>query len=284
MRVLFVALFMVLATHVGAQEAQGVAAEAPSQQEGKDGKANDTQPRANEPSIPVRIIESPEETQRTRDREAASDNHESDDLKAQQKAADAADRAATAAERQVVTAWWQVGVGIVGIAALVATIWLSVRSTNAAVRSANLAERVFTDIERPWVVIDINSVGAALANAMPISIVNHGRSPAFVGIIQMDCFAQSDLPSQFIPVNDHGEKGLQNILPPQGKGIDLEWRLDKFADKIETTRTGTQPFYFMAVISYRDGGGNWYATGIARAYDKRLGFVGAGDDTHNFMS
>ncbi|MES0158320.1 MULTISPECIES: hypothetical protein [unclassified Mesorhizobium] len=145
MRFLFVALFMALATHVSAQETQGVTAEAPSQQESKGGKANDTQPSANEPSIPVRIIESPEETQRTRDREATSDKHESDDLKAQQEAAQAAGRSATAADRQVNAAWWQVGVGIAGIIAILVTIGFTIRATNAAVRSADLAEKAIAD-------------------------------------------------------------------------------------------------------------------------------------------
>ncbi|MER9556713.1 hypothetical protein [Mesorhizobium sp. M0323] len=131
-----------------------MATEAPSQQEDKDGKANDTQPKSYEPSIPIRIIESPDETQRTRDREAAGDKHDSDDLKAQQKAADAADRAATAAERQVITAWWQVGVGIAGIIALLVTIGFSIRATSAAVQAANSAEdtlKIIRATERAFV-------------------------------------------------------------------------------------------------------------------------------------
>ncbi|MFK0692656.1 hypothetical protein ACFX5Q_31520 [Mesorhizobium sp. IMUNJ 23033] len=193
MRFLFVVLFMVLATHVSAQEAQGVTAKAPSQQEGKDGKASDAQTRANEPPIPVRIIESPDDTQRTRDREAASDKHDSDDLKAQQKAADAADRAATATERQVVTAWWQVGVGIAGIIAILVTIGFTIRATNAAVRSANhadesarvaekallVSEKIANKQLRAYIdVADIKMEGDLFSPTIFISIKNFGQTPA----------------------------------------------------------------------------------------------------------
>ncbi|WP_192365468.1 hypothetical protein [Mesorhizobium mediterraneum] len=184
MRFLFIALFMVLSTHVSAQEAQGVTTEAPSQQEGKSGKANDAQSSANEPSIPVRIIESPDETQHTRDREAASDKHESDDLQAQQKAADAADRAATAAERQVITAWWQVGVGIAGMAALLVTIWFSIRATNAAVAANKIAQEHFVAENRPWLslgepVFSIHSDdGSSPVVFVKVAVKNVGRSPA----------------------------------------------------------------------------------------------------------
>ncbi|TPL82004.1 hypothetical protein FJ941_14055 [Mesorhizobium sp. B2-3-13] len=188
MRFLFVALFMVLATHVRAQEAQGVAAEAPSQQEGKGGKANDAQGNPSASSIPVRIIESPEETQRTRDREATSDKHESDDLKAQQEAAQAAGRSATAANRQVDAAWWQVGVGIAGIIAILVTIGFTIRATNAAVRSADLAEKaIHLDREMGEIqtraYLAVTGGTAIFRGSMEpevfIKVRNGGNSPAF---------------------------------------------------------------------------------------------------------
>ncbi|MER9421069.1 hypothetical protein NKI88_01240 [Mesorhizobium sp. M0317] len=188
MRFLFLALFMVLATHVSAQETQGVAAEAPSQQEGKDGKTNGTQANAGEPSIPVRIVESPEETQRTRDREATSDKHDADDLKAQKEAANAADRSATASEWQVVTAWWQVGVGIAGIIAILVTIGFTIRATNAAVRSADLADKAIADTRemgelqtRAYLAVTGGTVvyNGGIDPQVFIRVRNAGNSPAF---------------------------------------------------------------------------------------------------------
>jgi hypothetical protein len=191
MRFLVFFASMVLATHVCAQEAKGVPPKAPSQQEGKNGKASDTQPNASEPSIPVRIVESPEETQRTRDREGASDKHESDDLKAQQRAADSADRSATAAEWQVITAWWQVGVGISGILALLVTIGFTIRATNAAVAASNAAmeankdaRELFASEQRPWLALKRPEISASLDDGeislfFSINAENTGNTPAF---------------------------------------------------------------------------------------------------------
>lgn len=218
MRFLLVALFMVLATHVSAQEAQGMASEAPSQQEGKDGKANGTQTDASEPSIPVRVIESPEETQRTRDREAASDKHDADDLKAQQEAADAADRSATASEWQVVTAWWQVGVGIAGIIAILITIGFTIRATNAAVAASNAASEankdareLFATEQRPWLIFDRPSVSADNSDGMlniyfSVDVENIGKTPAMDAVLHLD-MTFTELPvSSVVAVRRFGEK------------------------------------------------------------------------------
>lgn len=140
MRVILFALFMSLASHVVAQEAEGVSPESPTVQEQPNGGAG----QADTPSVPgfaVRILESAEEAEHRRDREQKSDQHEADDLAAQRKAADAAERSAATAEGQIIPTWIQAGVAVIGTAALLVTIIYSIRATRAAIRSADLAEQ-----------------------------------------------------------------------------------------------------------------------------------------------
>jgi hypothetical protein len=125
----FIVAFLLLASTAYAQDGSGVTTEAPRHQENDDWNADNAK-RDSSFSVPVRVVDEPEDAQRARDREGASDKHDSDDLKAQQKAADAADRAATAAERQIEVAWWQLGIGVV---ALLVTIWQTRRAMRAII-------------------------------------------------------------------------------------------------------------------------------------------------------
>lgn len=138
MRVLGFFTFMVLTTHVIAQEAPAVAAESPAIGKQAQG-SGDPKAKAWDSALPVKIIENPDQANHAAEREIKSDEHEASDLKAQQKAADAAERAAASSERQEDIAWWQMWLSVAGVVALVITIVFSMKSTNAAVKAADAA-------------------------------------------------------------------------------------------------------------------------------------------------
>lgn len=140
MRLLLVVLFMTLATGLRAQESQGVSEESPTQKEKNQGDKQHSHPSADQFPLPVWIIEDPSEAQRTRDREAASDKHEADDLKAQERAADAAVESAASAKRQENLAKWQIGLSVAGVFALLVTIIYSIKATNAATNAVAIAK------------------------------------------------------------------------------------------------------------------------------------------------
>ncbi|RVD66389.1 hypothetical protein [Mesorhizobium sp. M7A.F.Ca.ET.027.03.2.1] len=185
MRFLFTVLFMVLATHVSAQEAQRVAAEAPSQKEGKDGKAGGGENYAWKSALPVKIIEDPDEAERARDREGASDKLEADDLKAQQRAADATVESAASAKRQESLALAQIALSVAGIIALAYTLWLSRAATNAAVDANRIAREHFAAEQRPWLRFkgeielgSFNSKDTGEVLTLNVAVQNTGKSPA----------------------------------------------------------------------------------------------------------
>jgi hypothetical protein len=137
------------------------------------------------------------------------------------------------------------------------------------------------------VVIDFGLEGKPLKDGLPITLINYGRSPAFAGVLQMDFFCQTDLSPQFIPQKDHDVWGVRNILPPDGKATEFRWSADKIASELNAINNGTKKLYFLAAIAYRDGGGIWYSTGTAGVYDINRsppGFIGVGDESHNFMT
>lgn len=69
---------------------EGVSTESPAIEEQTPNSSSSSKASPPENAIPVRIIEDPIEADHRKEREAKSDQHESDDLAAQRKAADAA--------------------------------------------------------------------------------------------------------------------------------------------------------------------------------------------------
>lgn len=147
MRFLFLVLFMALSSAVQAQEAQGVAPKGPAVQEQPNRSADDTGDYSWKSALPVRVVESPEDSKDRRDSEKKTQQHDTDDLDAQRRAAKAAESSAATAEGQIIPTWIQAGVAIIGTAALLVTIWFSIKATNAAVRSADLAEKAIATVE-----------------------------------------------------------------------------------------------------------------------------------------
>ncbi|RWD79485.1 hypothetical protein [Mesorhizobium sp.] len=165
MRFLLVALLMVLAGQALAQPHEGMIAKS---------------------GLPVTIVETPEQSSHSSEREAASDKHDAVDLKAQERAADAAAESAASADRQEYLARWQLGLSAFGVVSLIVTIIYSIRATNAAVRSADLAERAIVAAEemghrelRAYVdVAESRFEGGPFDPLIVVSVKNFGQTPA----------------------------------------------------------------------------------------------------------
>jgi hypothetical protein len=227
MRVLLVAVFMVLATGVGAQEGQGVAPESPPIQEQPNGSAGRPDAVA-PPGFAVRIVESPEDAEDRRNREKKSDQHETDDLAAQRKAADAAERSATTAEGQIIPTWIQAAVAIVGTIALLVTIAFSIKATNAAVQSSNIAEEALADARvnaKRQLRAYLTSRGATLNYkdgllTGSVEITNSGQTPArkarswIVVVIEKPPFDEAWLKEE-VRFSSMSDKGAGDYIVPK---------------------------------------------------------------------
>ncbi|RWP19275.1 MAG: hypothetical protein EOR00_09210 [Mesorhizobium sp.] len=191
MRFGLVALFMVLAAHVSAQEAKGAEVRAPSPQETENGQTDISKDDAWNSALPVKIIEDPEQANHATEREIKSDEHEASDLQAQVTAATAAERAAASAERQEVVAERQFWLSLAGIVALVLTVFYSIKSTNAAVTAAaaatdanQIASRTSQTELRAWIgfsgwrIEALGKKGAIDAFQFTFDWRNAGNTPA----------------------------------------------------------------------------------------------------------
>ncbi|RVD30183.1 hypothetical protein [Mesorhizobium sp. M4B.F.Ca.ET.017.02.2.1] len=190
MRAVLIALLLATSTAY-AQDNAGVTEKGPTPQKAENRQADQSNSGTSQFSVPVRIVEDPQEAQRARDREDQSDKHDAEDLKAQNRAADAADRSATATEWQEYLAWWQLVLSGVGVVALVITIIYTVRATNAAVRSAESAEKAIADtremsqrqlrayafVDQKRSVITLPKVGIMLGWTVRIGVI--GQTPAY---------------------------------------------------------------------------------------------------------
>ncbi|UVK45074.1 hypothetical protein BPNPMPFG_000568 [Mesorhizobium sp. AR07] len=133
---------MVLATHVSAQEAQGVAGKSPAVEEQKTTKPDASRADGSGAGFPVTIAETPEQASNAEKRAKDADNHDAKDLDAQIRAADAAERSAAIAERQEVPALAQIIIGaastFIAVIALIVSLLtaiVSTRTTRAQLRA-----------------------------------------------------------------------------------------------------------------------------------------------------
>lgn len=175
MRFLLVALFMVLTTHVGAQEAQMMAAEGQATIDKlSQGNADTSERNTWKSALPVKVIENPDDANHATERETKADKHDSEDLDAQVRGANAAERGATAAERQVVPTYAQAILGALGMvllfAAFLYTKWTYDHSVSSSERQlrAYIAARTTINYDVRKGVFDIHVVGK-----------NCGQTPAY---------------------------------------------------------------------------------------------------------
>jgi hypothetical protein len=194
------------------------------------------------PALPVRVIESSEESAHARDREQKSDQHEADDLAAQRKAADAADRSARAAEWQKIPTWVSIGVAGVGtVIALAGTIMLgftlywSRKTAEAGALSAEAAQNAVTAAQaalahtqeisrkqiRAYVTVSGGEIkyNAAAPPVFSIDFINSGESPAQAARARFSAFAviNGEKRAKFIDTD---------LFEPIGKGQPFTFRSD----------------------------------------------------------
>lgn len=194
---LYLSFALVPASPLFAQSPEGSRGTEPSpsiQREGE-GQADRGHQPSSRFSVPVRIIEDPEEAERTEQRAQRAEKRETDDLVAQQRAATAAERAAGAAASQNIAAWWQTGIAGVGTAFLLYTLWLTRQSVKLARQSAEAAiesARAAVHSERPFVYV--SDLEMTLLQVPPqtdglerddlytvaFMFTNYGRTPAFI--------------------------------------------------------------------------------------------------------
>lgn len=220
MRVVLFALFMVLATHVSAQEAKGVAKESPAVEKEQAKPADRGVPDAGSHGLPVTIVETPEQAANAAKREKQSDEHEAADLDAQRRAADAAERSAATAERQEIPAWTQIWLAIAGtiiaILAFFVSAWTSIQgliTTRAQLRAYVFVNDAF--------IKNLDGPGPAIVH---VYLKNYGQTPAFdvtvAGAVKLATF-----PSAEFSRNPNGDQRvLTTTIPPNGDmahGVDL---------------------------------------------------------------
>jgi hypothetical protein len=165
-------------------------------------------------SVPVRIVDpngearAAEERAEAQRRDAITNKHDTEDLIAQQKAANAAERSASSSDTQVSIGWLQLAVSLIGFIALLATLLLNRRATDAAVKATNaaleankFAQSQFIVDQRPWLrlerpVISLKEHRNTFAIGLEIEAFNVGKTPAIEAELHFDVkFTQLAPPS-----------------------------------------------------------------------------------------
>lgn len=205
MRFVIVALVMVLATNVGAQEAGGVAGESPTVSKEQPGNTENPARQPKRFSVPVTIIETPEQASESARREQKTDAHEAADLDAQVRAANATERAAATAERQEIPAWAQIIIG--GMSTFIALVALGVSLLTAiwAIRTTRAQTRAYVHAEtaeltwgnnravRPMVTMTVQNTGQTPARWFSAQFIIFTKSLNVDGTSTKHTFAEVDL-------------------------------------------------------------------------------------------
>ncbi|MFN0192651.1 MAG: DUF6471 domain-containing protein [Aestuariivirga sp.] len=164
-----------------APSGQGVTGETPALEKQVPENAKPEVTQVDNFSIPVRIIEKPEDAERAKEREAKSDQHEADDLEAQRKAADAADRSAEVAEWQKIPTLVQMAFALFGTLGLIISLLINSKATRATVEMLRT--------KRAWILYDdigvTHTTNVTFAGVMyplgyliNVKLRNFGESPA----------------------------------------------------------------------------------------------------------
>jgi hypothetical protein len=112
---------------------EGVPSEAPSVEKNHQGQTSTGENSSLNFSLPVRIIENPEQAKRANETEKESRKHDQSDLEAQWKAADSAFDSAKYSKELLTISWWQFWLASAGTIALIYSIMLNRRATGAAI-------------------------------------------------------------------------------------------------------------------------------------------------------
>lgn len=125
--------------------AQGVPSPSPTPEEQSQDSTKAGQPYP--PSLPVTIIETPDQAISRDAAEKEGRKHDAKDLDAQIRAADAGERGATAAERQIIPTWLGAILSFVGTLLILATLILTQKSNAIAQDTADRQLRAYVLVE-----------------------------------------------------------------------------------------------------------------------------------------
>lgn len=128
-------------------DGQGVTQGTPAVESQGVGKASQSQQGPGNFSIPVRIIENPGDAEHTEEREQKSDQHDHDDLIAQQQAAKAATVSAQQSRNQTRFAKWQTVIAALGTLAVLYSLWLTREALKVAQNAIAVSERAWIKTE-----------------------------------------------------------------------------------------------------------------------------------------
>jgi hypothetical protein len=211
---------------------EGVSGEGPSIEEPAPTNAGASNPAPTDNAIPVRLIQSPVDTQHAQEREAKSDKHEADDLEAQRKAADAAERSAAATEWQIIPTWMQAGIAAIGTFLLLYTLWLTRKSLLVARDSSKHQLRAYVVIK------DAILLRAGSTPRVEVTIMNVGETPAFIIAASADFFLSEYPISNTVP-KVHAVAEAKMII---GRGLCLskEFELPAAMSKLEMVALKTK--------------------------------------------
>ncbi|MCF7746896.1 hypothetical protein GLP43_04860 [Sulfitobacter sp. M39] len=210
-------------------------------------KPNDTSAHQPVPfGIPVRIIEEPKQSEVFVRQQREATEREIKDLVAQQNMADATDQIVLLTKLQFV-------LGLLGTTALIYTLYLNWRSTEAAVKTAQA--------ERAWLISHgfdsgpingfVDDVRTKNGFAVIANWKNAGRSPS----INTECYTEHKLinPGEKTPVFQPGphEGEIKTASIGPGNVVSGPMRALNDADA-ETVRNGSRTMIVYSRMTYRD--------------------------------
>lgn len=214
--------------------------EQPEQAASKSGK--------NPPSVPVIVIETPEQAVTRDAAEKKSQEHDAKDLEAQINAANASDRGATAAEWQIVPTWLGAVLSFVGTCLILWTLLLT-RQANQISREIGEAQvRAYLSIETPRLIGDVGLPDGSSRIRGGCNVKNIGNSPAkeFISTAQIipigfDFGPISSAVSNKTLLGAQSETGVP-VIPDDANKI-ADWILSNKGKRVQ--------FNIIVTISYR---------------------------------
>jgi hypothetical protein len=144
------------------------------------------------------------------------------------------------------------------------SVFVNIAAAKAAKKAANVADRMFVDLERPWVFINLhtgfsfNRDDGSVNPLVRYEIVNHGRTPAmieqcWIGPVTSD--AEPEIPVEELRWNGPigADKKITDCQIPLPAGFVYDRLID--VETIEGSSSAPEAegeLFFYAIVSYRD--------------------------------
>jgi len=244
--------------------AQGVSQPAPPVASQSTQAADKKPQRPEDTALPIIIIQDPADASHAQDREAKSDKHDDDDLRAQIRAADAA-------EKQVSPAWAAVAITLLGTM----FVYWNLRE----VRNANaIAERAIHAHARPWIGLvraTLKPLNDGLPAEIAVEVENFGQSPALRVRSGISC---SLIAPNHAPPDPGVAKHCATLFP--GTQMKLAPDIGKSTPlppgSVAAIQAGAVVFWAVVQLFYEDGLGE-HETLMQLRYNPKTGLFGGAE-------